>query len=146
MVIYSQDESSTRKRYRNRTHRRCLRTCRFQLEQRSLAPLFRPDIPAPNGTLRLHVHGNSLHYRMLQPILADCISRGRRKSAAGTKRERKIGRIKEHIGGGIRGGRREMPINESASAKSRLGAGAIVQPKRQAGGKERGEENPMVVV
>lgn len=54
-----------------------------------------------------------------QPIVADCILRGRRKSTAGKKRETR--RIKGHADGGrIRGGEREMPINESASAKTRL--------------------------
>lgn len=62
-----------------------------------------------------------------QPIFADCILRGRRKSTTGKKRERK-GKDTEDKGahgcgggGGIRGGGREMPINESArSAKSWL--------------------------
>lgn len=40
----------------------------------------------------------------------------------------------------MRGGGREMPINESASAETRLREGAVVQPKRQAG--ENGEREP----
>lgn len=56
---------------------------------------------------------------MLQPIFADCILRGRRKSTtAKRKRGKKTRRMKGHTG---EGGGREMPINESASAKTRPG-------------------------
>lgn len=58
----------------------------YRLEQRSssfIPPRYSGEITA-NGILplRLHVHGNPLHYRMLQPIFADCILCSRRKSTA----------------------------------------------------------------